>query len=274
MAELLVCADDFGLRPGVDRAIAELVGQGRLGAFSCLTNLPRWPEAARVAAALRGSALAGLHLNLTEGAPASAALARHWPRLPGLKTLIAAAHLRRLPLAALAQEIDAQWRAFVAAVGTAPDFVDGHQHVHHLPGIRELVVERAAAAGVGLRSTARVAGPGDAAKRWLIEATGARALQRLARERGVACNTVLLGAYGFEGDYRERMRGWLRAVPAHGALLFCHPGQPPGAGEAGALPDPIAPARQREFAYLASDAFARDLADAGVTLSRRWPVAE
>ncbi len=273
MAELLVCADDFGFGPGVDRAIAELARRGRIGAFSCLTNLPRWPEAGEAAAGLRPHALAGLHLNLTEGAPASRSLAERWPTLPPLPRLIARAHWRRLPLAAIADEIDAQWRAFERAAG-APDFIDGHQHVHHLPGIRELVLARAVAAGIPVRTTGRVAGPGDAFKRWLIERTGGRALARLARRRGVAGNAVLLGAYGFEGDYRARMRGWLAALPAHGALLFCHPGQAPGADEADALPDPIAPARQREFAYLGSDAFARDLADAGVTLSRRWPVAE
>jgi predicted glycoside hydrolase/deacetylase ChbG (UPF0249 family) len=274
MAELLVCADDFGFGPGVDRAIAELARRGRIGAFSCLTNLPRWQGAGAAVAGLRAAALAGLHLNLTEGAPASRSLVERWPTLPTLPRLIARAHGRRLPLAAIADEIDAQWRAFEQAVGVGPDFVDGHQHVHHLPGVRDLVLARAAAAAIPVRTTGRVAGPGDAFKRWLIERTGGRALARLARRQGVAGNAVLLGAYGFEGDYRARMRAWLAAVPARGALLFCHPGRAPGVGEADALPDPIAPARQREFAYLGSDAFARDLADAGVTLSRRWPVAE
>lgn len=273
MPDLLVCADDFGFGPGIDRAIAELAACGRIGAFSCLTNFTRWSEAGAGVAGLRAAALAGLHLNLSEGAPASRSLAARWPVLPALPRLVAAAHLRRLPLAALADEIDAQWRAFERAAGVAPDFIDGHQHVHHLPGIRELVLARAAAAGIPVRSTGRVAGPGDPLKRWLIERTGGRALARRAVRARVAANAVLLGAYGFDGDYRERMRGWLAALPARGALLFCHPGLPPGTGEADALPDPIAPARQREFAYLSSDAFARDLADAGVVLSRRWPVA-
>lgn len=272
MAELLLCADDFGLRAGVDAAIADLVARGRVGAFSCLTNLPRWPAAAAALPRLAGDALAGLHLNLTEGAPASAALARAWPVLPRLSALLAAAHLRRLPREAIAAEIDAQWQAFEQATGTAPAFVDGHQHVHHLPGVREIVVERARRAGIPLRSTARVAGPGDAFKRFVIERTGGRALARLARRQGVALHAVLLGAYGFEGDYRVRMRGWLGAAAAGGALLFCHPGL--RETDRGAGPDPIAAAREREYAYLASDAFAEDLGAVGIRLSRRWPVAE
>lgn len=274
MPELLLCADDFGLHAGVDRAIAELVGLGRIGALSCLTNLPRWREAVAGAMALRSRAMVGLHLNLTEGVPVSATLARRWQRLPGLAKLIGAAHLRLLPRAAIAAEVDAQWLAFEHAAGRPPDFVDGHQHVHHLPGVREAVVERVARAGVALRSTAHVAGPGDAFKRAVIERTGGRMLARLARRRGIACNAVLLGAYGFEGDYRERMQGWLARVPAGGALLFCHPGHRADPHDTGSFPDPIAAARGREYAYLAGDAFAEDLAAAGVTLSRRWPVAE
>lgn len=274
MPELLACADDFGLRPGVDRAIAALVAKGRLGAFSCLTNLPRWAEAGRGVASERGDALVGLHLNLTEGPPASAELARHGAALPPLTRLIADAHLGRMPIGAVEAELDAQWRAFEAATGARPDFIDGHQHVHHLPGVRERVIDRAVRAGIPVRSTARVAGAGDAFKRAVIERTGGRALAGLARRRGVACNAVLLGAYGFEGDYAPQMRGWLGQVGNDGALLFCHPGHPEVDDRGDLLPDPIAAARQREYDYLAGEQFVADLAAAGVTLSRRWPVAE
>ena len=271
---LLLCADDFGLGPGIDRAIADLVERDRIGAFSCMTNFQRWPDAGAQVFALRAKATAGLHLNLTEGAPASPSLARLWPSLPALPRLIAAAHLRRLPLAALADEIRAQWQAFENIVGAPPDFIDGHQHVHHLPGVRALVVELAMTAGIRLRSTGRVVGPGAAVKRALIEHTGGRALARLARRKGVPCNAVLVGAYRFAGDYRAHMRRWLASVPAQGALLFCHPGQALARGESDSVHDSIASARKQEFAYLRGDEFMLDLAAAGVTLSRRWPVAE
>ena len=79
---LLVCADDFGLAPGIAAAVAALVRAGRLGAFSCISNAPLWREAAIAVPGLRTRACAGLHLNLTEGRPLSAALAAHWPTLP------------------------------------------------------------------------------------------------------------------------------------------------------------------------------------------------
>ena len=99
-ARLLLCADDYGLSPGVDAAITGLVRAGRLGAFSCLSNGPAWFEDAGAVADLRAQAQAGLHFNLTEGRPLSPSLAALWPSLPSLPRLLLAAHLGRLPLAA------------------------------------------------------------------------------------------------------------------------------------------------------------------------------
>ena len=265
---LLVCADDFGLAPGIAAAVAALVRAGRLGAFSCISNAPLWHEAAIAVPGLRPRACAGLHLNLTEGRPLSTALAAHWPTLPPLPRLLLVALAGRLPHAAVHGELDAQWQAFVEATGAEPDHLDGHQHVHHLPGVRDWVLARAQAHGLPVRSTAHLAGPGPRLKRWAIEYSGGRALGRALQQQGLPHHPVLLGAYDFiETDYRRLMRAWLAQVPAQGALLFCHP----ALALAGAMSDPIAPARQREQAYLAGEGFPRDLAEAGVVLVSRWP---
>jgi predicted glycoside hydrolase/deacetylase ChbG (UPF0249 family) len=268
--QVTLCADDYGLSRGIDAAIDELVRRGRLSALSCLTNAPSWPADGPQWAAPQPGVAVGLHFNLTDGVPLSEALRTHWPRMPSLPSCIAAAHLGCLPLAAIAEELAAQWAAFVAATGRAPDFVDGHQHVHHLPGVRKAVLEwlRRQPKPPALRSTGCVLGPGSLAKRLAIEWTGGRALARaLAQQRGAACvpsNSVLLGVYDFVvTDYRRLMRAWLANVPAAGGLIFCHPGQrsPDAAGDA------IAAAREREWAYLASEAFAADLEAADVTLA-------
>ncbi len=263
---LLLCADDFGLTPGIAQAIAGLVRAGRLGAFSCLANGPAWRQDAGLVAGLRAQARAGLHFNLTEGRPLSPALARHWPQLPSLGRLLLAAHLRRLPRAAVADELAAQWQAFVDASGGPPDFIDGHQHVHHLPGVRQALLAWLQRHPVPVRSTARLGGPGGRLKRWVIEHSGGRALARELRQRGLPHNPLLLGAYDFQAGYRPLMQAWLAQVPAGGALLFCHPGQ----ASPGDAPDPIAAARQRELAYLGSEAFAADLRAAGVVLAPLW----
>ena len=256
-----ICADDVGLADGAADTALDLVAAGRLTSASCVSTGPFWHgDGPRL-----GGLELGLHFNLTEGSPASRSLSAHWPTLPGLGHLIARAHLGALPLAAIADEWQAQLDAFAERTGREPDFIDGHQHVHHLPGVRDIVLASAARFRVApaIRSTGRVMGPGAAFKRRVIEASGGRALEAALRRRGVRHNRALLGAYDFRGDYRDHVVAWLAAAPAEGGLLFCHPSSAPGG-------DAIADARRREAAYLASDAFAGDLAAAGISLGSAW----
>jgi chitin disaccharide deacetylase len=266
---LALCADDFGLTPGISSGIARLARARRLTAISCITNSPHWAAAAGLLEGLPDSVDVGLHLNFTEGAPLSARLAGRWPHLPALPRLIIQAHLRMLPHRAMRNEVHAQLAAFGLDRGKPPDFIDGHQHVHHLPELRDVVLDVVEHLQPlpAVRSTGRVLGPGFAVKRWLIEHTGGRQLAQGLDERVLAHNPALLGVYDFtEPDYRALMQRWLAELPAEGGLLFCHPGE----HAAGDPPDAIGAARVRELAYLGSDAFRADLAAADVVLGRVW----
>ncbi|MFN3860838.1 MAG: ChbG/HpnK family deacetylase [Roseateles sp.] len=258
---LAVCADDYGLGPAIDRGILALAAHGRLTALSCLVTPPRGGAPGRALADC--PAAAGLHFNLTEGEPLSRSLRRHWPRFPSHRELLARAWLGRLPAAQLADEFLAQLQRFDAVTGRAPAFIDGHQHVHALPGVRPLVLAAARSLGLPLRNTGRVIGPGFAFKRRVIEACGGRALAAEMQRRGQPAAPALVGVYDFDprADYRTLVRGWLRKAP-DGGLLFCHPAQ--GGPDPG---DVIAAARAREMAYLASAAFVDDLAEFGVRLA-------
>jgi predicted glycoside hydrolase/deacetylase ChbG (UPF0249 family) len=271
-----VCADDIGLVAGAADTALGLAAAGRLNAISCVSTGRFWrSDAPRLVASAapgagRGAEL-GLHFNLTEGAPASRSLAAHWPRFPGLGRLILGAHFGRLPLAALADEWRAQVDAFSDAVGREPDFIDGHQHVHHLPGVRRVVLDGVAAfrTAPAIRNTGHLLGPATAFKRKVIEASGGRALEAELEARGLRHNSVLLGAYDFQDpDYGGLVTQWIAAAPTQGALLFCHPCAAPSQGDAGG--DPIAAARGREAAYLGSARFGADLDAAGVSLGPAW----
>jgi chitin disaccharide deacetylase len=268
---LMLCADDFGHSPGISQAIAQLAHAQRLSATSCLSNGAHWRTQAEVLRGLPPGVQRGLHFNLTEGAPLSDALRRAWPQLPALPRLMLQAHARSLPQAAIGAELRAQLAAFSELAGQAPDYIDGHQHVHHLPGVREVLLDALGrmAAPPAVRSTARPLGAGFGLKRFLIAHTGGVALQRLLARSRIPHNPSLLGVYDFETvDYRALMQGWLAALPAEGGLLFCHP------GAADAANDPIAPARVREQRYLASTAFSDDLAAAQVQLGPVWHINE
>ena len=263
---MCVVADDFGLHPAVDEAVVQLVAQGRVNAVSVMAAAPAWPrDAAMLREVAGGRADVGLHLDLT-AFPVQAALRQPLPRW------IAASLLRAVDGRAIEREIQEQLWRFEQAWGGPPDHVDGHQHVHQLPVVRERLVavlnQRYPGRQPWLRSTRqpRVPGAGMAAafKPWVIESLGARALAHLARRHGIAQNGRLLGVYGFEGDgarYLQRLQGWL-VLAQPGDLLMCHPAvaEVPG--------DDIAAARVAEFQALSSAAVPALLQSAGVSLGR------
>lgn len=258
---LQVCADDFALNAAVDDGIARLAEQRRLTDVSAMSSRPRWPQVARRLAAL--PVRRGLHFNLTEGDPLSDALRRHWPHFPSLGQLLLQAGLRALPRSAIAEEWRVQLDRYTQGLGAAPQFLDGHQHVHALPGVRETLLDAASQLGVPVRNSGRVLGPGFAFKRRVIATCGGRALLAQMRTRGIAHADALVGVYDFnpEADFRALMRGWLGGLSeGQTALLFCHPALGQEAGDA------IAPAREREAAYLGSQAFADDLTEFRVSL--------
>lgn len=267
MARLTLCLDDFGLHRGVNAAALALARLGRLDALSCMVGAPGWAEARRQLEAFEpGRVDLGLHLDLTE-----------FPLRPGLRhplpALILRAAAHALPARALGDEVEAQLDAFEAARGAPPDHVDGHQHVHQLPQVRDVLVaalrRRYPARPPWLRATRHAgnlvapagAGLRERLKPRLIEALGAAGLARQARAAGLVQNQRLLGVYGFAGGpqgYRRWLAAWLDAA-GDGDVLMCHA----GLGEAPG--DPLAAARRSEAQLLSSEEFSAALAARGHT---------
>ncbi|CAN5375520.1 ChbG/HpnK family deacetylase [soil metagenome] len=274
---VVLCADDYGLTGGVSDAIAGLIAAGRLTATSAMTTLPAWAPAAGPLRSVIAEhpADVGLHLTLTDQRSAVAVqpLATEG-RLPPLSRLLAMAEARRLPHAAVRDEIRGQLDRFEAAWGGPPDYVDGHQHVHVLPGVREPLLDeldrRYGPARIWLRncaeSPARALGRRVAVgKAWLLFLLGHR-FAALARARGYAINEGFSGLHDFSDrlPYRQLMQRFLTHLgPA--PLIHVHPGHVDAELEA---IDPLTTPRESELSYLASEQFAAALAAADVTLVR------
>lgn len=260
-----VCVDDFGQHEGINDAALDLAAGRRVSAISCLVDGPAWPSGARALRAHAAHVEAGLHLNFTEDVGQGAC-----HRLP---VLIARAYGRLLDPAQARAAIERQFDRFEDAMGRMPDFVDGHQHVHQLPVIRDLLVaamnRRYGAGRPWLRATL----PPDAcrtsslprsavAKAWLIGRLGAASLRTLARRHGYPQNNHLIGVYGFdlsEADYLLRLKTWLDCA-SDGDVLMCHPSLSwPGE-------DSLREARNREYRVLSGAAFSALLESARVVV--------
>lgn len=272
---VVLCADDYALSPAVSRGIAELIAAGRLTATGCMTASPYWPEHAAWLAGHADAADIGVHLSLTTLPPLTA-MPRIAPggRPPAFGALARAAWLGRLDRGECRAEFAAQLDAFEAALGRAPDFVDGHHHIQNLPGLCEVVVglmrDRYAGRGVYLRSgwerPAAVLRRGVSVGRALGLAIPGRRLDRLARRAGVPVNDGFAGVYDLAPgrDFGALFRRFLAAARPR-TLIMCHPGH---VDDALRRLDPLTDQREAEYAFLVSDGLPAALEAASVRLVR------
>ncbi len=256
----VLCADDFGLSEGVNATILALIAQGRLSATSCMTTLPGWRRGAPALRESRGRAAVGLHVNLTEG-----------PGARPLGEVMRRSLFGGLAAADITREVEIQLDRFEAGFGAAPDFVDGHQHVHAFPGVRGPLIAVLARRYGPNPPWIRVPRPPlvghDAPAKALVLRAMGRGFGRALDRAGLPRSRHFAGLYSLSAsaDFGRLMAGWLRGLPT-GALVMCHPGR---AGDDVDL-DTV---RAAEAAYLAGPQFAADLAAEGVRLVERPALA-
>jgi chitin disaccharide deacetylase len=269
-----LCADDYGISPGVNRAIRDLIERGRLNATSVMVVGPAIGrdevDALRSAALNRPRCAIGLHATLT--APFRP-LTMHFRPLDGgmflsFPKLLRAGFTRRLDPEIFQAELKVQLAAFREIFGRAPDFVDGHQHVQLYPQIRDafLAAVKDAAPSAWVRQGGRngsLARRLGAPKALLLDALSAQFRRRAARA-DLAFNPGFAGAYDFsrQPDFGGLMQQFLDGLPEHG-LVMCHPGF---VDETLVSLDPLTAQREREHAFLVGGDFPRLLAANNVTL--------
>lgn len=243
MRKLIINADDFGLTPGVNEGILRGLTAGIVSDTTLMVNTDH--TAAAVALLKQsGRKAAGLHLNLTCGAPILPAA-----DVPSL--VDAAGRFRRPAVAAAvalkpvdaARELAAQVEKFLAT-GLEPTHLDSHHHIHAYPALQDIVIDLARRLAVPLRQT----GP---AHRKRITAAG------------VACPDHFTTAFYGAGVSRENLAAIIAGHQDGVLEVMCHP----------AVADDLLPRissysgdRPRELALLTDPAMKALLAEAGIEL--------
>lgn len=273
MKHLILNADDFAFNAAVSRGIVTLAQQGRLTATSAMTLSPRWAKDAPALAELRGHIDVGLHLDWTSPFAIEAGHGR------GLKRAMLTAVLGGYSQAKARDVIERQLDAFEQVWQAPPSHIDGHQHVHQFKGIRDALVDIMAKRYNGVSSDQKpYLRISKGASGWLdvkanvIAALNSTAIKNIATKASIKPARGLFGIYNFdgsEGDFGRLMAQWLMQAPDH-TIIMCHPAN--GAIDALDADDGIAQARQREFNYLSSDAFAQALLHASVDLKKPIPI--
>jgi predicted glycoside hydrolase/deacetylase ChbG (UPF0249 family) len=194
-------------------------------------------------------------------------------RLPSIGNVTAAALLGRLNLEEIAAEIGRQLDAFTEHFGYPPDHIDGHQHVHALPGVRDALFK--ALAPRGFAPGLLVRDPGDALyalakrRRFTGKALALKALShgfaRAARGAGpqnepyrphYLTNLMFGGVSNFAAGSVEADFATTRQGDSIGGteIFMCHPGHVDD--ELVAI-DPVTVRREAEYTALKRGRFPR-----------------
>lgn len=264
MKRIVLCADDYGQAPAISQAIITLITHQRLSASSCMVNTPYWPEHAANIVPFRHQIDIGLHLNLTEGNALSKQFVdKYGKKLIPLPLLLLKAMMRGLDRKAIEAECQAQVERFMDIMGFAPAFIDGHQHVHQFPIIRESLLEVYRAQLINFKPYIRwVGAQGKSFKKRVIRSTGGRVFRELLERSQIPHNRSFAGIYSFSRahQYAKLFPLFLNQSKDQG-IIMCHPGLADRA-------DKISQARMYEYAYLLDLAFPKICQQHNVLVTR------
>ncbi len=276
---IIINIDDLGLSSAVNEAVIHLAERGHVGASSYMVGGSITAGEIQKLAALNVDI--GLHLDLTGIFPSA---------LQGsLKSIIVASYLRRLNSAQVTEVIKSQLDAFEDQFGHAPVFIDGHQHIHQFPIIRQCLMNELNTRYSNEISkgaiSARVTTPLiNDFKSWIIYVLGGHTWRKLCNYNHITTNDKFGGVYDFEANGQELAalwEQWLQNAPRTTelapallttnsvplplpTLIMCHPAVADDSWQ-----DEIKLAREREYEWLMSNEFAGLLQKYDVRL-RRW----
>jgi predicted glycoside hydrolase/deacetylase ChbG (UPF0249 family) len=281
---LIVNADDLAWTEGVNRGILEAFHHGIVTSTSLLANGVAFANGVKAAKAAPGLGV-GVHLNLSDGAPTAdresvmSLLNDEGKFAGGPESLLFKRARRGLALDEVEQEWDAQIQK-VRDAGIQPTHLDGHKHVHMLPGLFEIALRLAKKHGIEAirvsleESSLRAALSSGAQQNSAVvmkqgvQARGLKLLARAAREQaeraGIATADYFCGIAQTGELTREGLECLLKTLLEGTTELMCHPGYADEALEK--TPTRLRASRQKELEILTDGRIRNLVASQGIRL--------
>jgi predicted glycoside hydrolase/deacetylase ChbG (UPF0249 family) len=241
---LIVNADDLAWTEGVNRGIAQAHRYGIVTSATILANGAAFASAVELVKATPSLAV-GVHLNLSDGKPVSppetvpSIVNDRGEFKGGPEALLLRVARRNLRIKEVEMEWESQIRKVVNA-GIQPTHLDGHKHVHMLPGMFEIVLrlaKRNAIAAIRIShegSSLRAAlssGENQNIPQVMKQGVQARVLKLLARDAralaeaaGIATTDYFCGIAQTGELTIEGMKRLLQNLPEGTTEMMCHPG--------------------------------------------------
>ena len=255
--KITICADDYGQNLAVSKGILELIRNRRISAVSCMVNREDFSFYAYQIKPFADQIDIGLHFNLTDDY--------------NLAELLIKSKLRLLQRTDIEVEFNRQLNLFIKIMGRLPDFIDGHQHVHHLPVVCDAIFnicekrikdKKPYIRYVNCGSLSRM--PAAKIKTLIIKTAADFHFEQKLIASNIPYNKSFAGIYDFKNsaEYATIFPRFLALIKNHG-LIMCH------AGMLSSDPDdPIAKYRYDEWKYFMSDQFLIDCQNAGVIIGK------
>ncbi len=292
MKNLIVNADDLGWTDGVNRGIVEAFRHGIVTSTSILANAAAFAGGVEAARSAPGLGV-GVHLNLSDGPPVAdretvtSLLNSDGEFAGGPESLL----LRRARRGLLLAEVENEWDAQIQKVrdaGIAPTHLDGHKHVHMLPGLFEIALRLAkrhdvSAIRVSLEASSLRAALSSGSKQNAgvvmkqgVQARGLKLLARDAREQagraGISTADYFCGIAQTGELTREGVEQFVKSLPNGTTELMCHPGYADAALQK--TPTRLQDSRQSELRILTDTGIRNLVASMGIRLIDYSFVAE
>lgn len=255
MKTITLCADDYAFSPSISEAIIYLIKKNRLNSTGCMVNTIYWKNHAVALKPFLNRIDIGLHFALTDVQPAIISLYQH-PKI------IKQAYFRKLKQGEIERELQSQIETFEKVMGRLPNFIDGHQHIHQLPVIRDALLSVYEKIFPDKNCCIRIPiSKPRTVKSSVITLTGALTLKKQLIERGIPHNSSFSGVYNFSNkkNYPDYFRQFLKNIGPYG-IIMCHPGLVE-------KNDGIASAREQEFNYFNSQQFLEDCKTHGIDIN-------
>ena len=284
MKNLIVNADDLGWTDGVNRGIVEAFHHGIVTSTSLLANGAAFASGVEAARSAPGLGV-GVHLNLSDGPPVAdpeavtSLLNDNAEFAGGPQSLLLRRARRGLLLAEVEDEWDAQIQKIIDA-GITPTHLDGHKHVHMLPGLFEIAVWLAKRHGIGAirvsleTSSLRAAlssGSKQHAGVLMKQGVQARGLKLLALDvraqaehAGISTADYFCGIAQTGELTREGVVQFVKSLPDGTTELMCHPGYADAALQK--TPTRLQNSRQTELQILTDTGIRNLVASLGIRL--------
>jgi predicted glycoside hydrolase/deacetylase ChbG (UPF0249 family) len=238
---LIINADDFGLAPGVNRAIIELQQAGALSSTTLMATASHFSPAVHLAFAQPALAV-GCHVVLVDGSPClrrgevPSLLDPRSSASPSFRPTVGS-FLRDLLRGGIhEQEIEAEAIAQIQRIqssGLTVSHIDSHKHLHAFPRVLAPLLRAAQHCGVDcVRNpfepwwSLRATRPAGAWRRVQVHAmrTQRRTFSRLTRKHGITTTDGSVGILATGGLDEPVLRSLLNAMPQGTWELVCHPG--------------------------------------------------